>query len=152
MGMHHTFSPSSHPCMGEVGCWQDSLRQWVPLGTWPGLGCWGCSEKCSCCRVFLASCLCGAAASAWLPLLQCGARGLGGKAWMQERACPHCSRWDAACPGLPCCQVGSLSWGFEHLLNLTGGAFGTGVLCLSVFLGAVIYLPWLAVWKCSVTV
>lgn len=24
------------------------------------------------------------------------------------------------------------------------------MLCLSVFLGAVIYLPWLAAWKCSV--
>lgn len=49
-------------------------------------------------------------------------------------------------------RPGFLSWGFEHLLNHSGGAFGTGVPCLLVFLGAVIYFPCLSMWKCCAVV
>lgn len=126
----HTFSLLSPVC-GEVGCQGDSLRQLVPLGTWPGLRCWACSEQCLCCeaggcRASLASCLCRAACSAWLPLLQCGVRGLW-KAWVQEQACPCCRQQGCCLPRFCYPQPGSLSWGFEHLLKHTGRAFGTRV-------------------------
>lgn len=71
---------------------------------------------------------------------------------MQEQVCPCCTKQGCCLPRFCYPQPGSLSWGFEQLLNHPGGAFGTGVPCLLVFLGAVIYLPCLSVWKCCAEV
>lgn len=86
-----------------------------------------------------------------LPLLQCGVRGLW-KAWVQEQVCSCCRKQGCCLPRFCYPQPESLSWGFEQLLEHPGGAFGTGVPCLLVFLGTVIYLPCLSVWKCRAVV
>lgn len=120
------------------------MRQWAPARS--GSGCWAAPKNAAAYKgAFLTVCLCGATASARVPLLQCGVREQAGKVQGAGMSSPQP-------PGLLCSQPRSLSWGLGLAVSsgcppelLGESVWQRGAACIGIYGSCDLF----TVWKCS---